>query len=205
LLIVACGTDLEPSPPPATPPATLADLRGPWSATPFALDAVTLAGVVDGCARDLEIVRGTAAIVDARGAEVVTVRMTGNQSGSCDALQITAAGEVAGAGSGWRANATERITIPNDASIAGIETQIVQGGGLSVTGWSVYGRAGSAIRTIQVIPADHLPVTATFVNGWFAAWWPSRPNEPSPDLGRFPPFRVRGFDGAGMPLIEVQH
>ena len=50
------------------------------------------------------------------------------------------------------------------------EAQIgsVGGGGLKVQGWSVIGRAGPGIRSVEIEPAGVPPILATLENGWFA-------------------------------------
>jgi hypothetical protein len=208
-LAVGCGDDAPgPAFVPARP-ATIAELTGPWRATPLLLDPVMWARVEQTCRRDIEMPPGGAvAVIDARGAGVATVRMTGDHAGSCDSLQITADGRVAGAGSGWRADGPERFAVLGAAALAGLETGSIGGGTLDVTGWSVYGRAGPAITTVIVEPANHPAVAATLMNGWFSAWWPRLPGQPAPDPGggaqAQPPFVVQGFDADGTPVAVLR-
>jgi hypothetical protein len=205
-VLVACGSEVVPTTPPA--PATFADLTGPWQSVPLFLDPALVGRAVDACGRDLELVGATAAIVDARGAHVVTVRLTGNHPGSCDALEIDAAGQIVGAGAGWSQNGPETLQPLPATGLGGFETQLIEGGGLKVRGWSVYGRVGPAISAVQIIPAGRDPVTATVGNGWFAAWWPWTGAGPAPGAGPgqfFPPFLARGFDGSGGVVSEARH
>ena len=72
LLLGACG-ESEPEPVPVRP-ASLADLTGPWRPVPFQLDPEIRSRVEQGCRRDLQMPPGSsAAVIDARGAGVVTV------------------------------------------------------------------------------------------------------------------------------------
>ena len=48
-------------------------------------------------------------VVDVRGAGVAVVRMVGQGAGTCDALEITAAGQINGAGGGWTAGGVEQL------------------------------------------------------------------------------------------------
>lgn len=208
-LVGACG-EAGPDPSadvaPAGPilAAGLADLTGPWRASPLRLDPVLRANVEHACRRDIEFPAGsTAAIMDARGAGVVTVRVTGQNPGSCDALEITATGDVVGAGGGWRGGDPEVVArIPPD-KLGGIERGTVAGGSLKVEGWSVYGRAGDGIASVVVQPVNHPAVQASLEGGWFSAWWPARPGDPTRDGAQHPPVVVRGYDVFGLLLDEV--
>jgi hypothetical protein len=201
-IVTACG---ESAPDPVGPPvariATLAELRGAWQAAPFALDPQILGRVEQACRRDMEVpAGGRLAIVDVRGAAVVTVRITGVMA-SCDALEITADGQVTGAGSGSSGGA-ERLAPLGPAELVGVERTIVGGGDLKVEGWSVHGRVGGAIAAVEVVPRNGAPVIATLMNGWFAAWWPAGPNQHPLIDQSSPPFAVRAYDAGGLLVAE---
>ena len=42
----------------------------------------------------------------------------------------------------------------------------------NATGWTIAGRAGSAVASVVIETADSGIVTSTFRDGWFLAWWP---------------------------------
>jgi hypothetical protein len=137
--------------------------------------------------------------MDARGAGVVTVRMTGLEPGSCHALEIGPTGEVMGAGGGWRGGAADaRVLEPGQLSA--IEPQTVQGGNLKAQGWSVFGRAGPGIASVRVETVTGVVVSATLEGGWFAAWWP-QPLDPMADPARVR-FAVRAYDMGGFLIDE---
>jgi hypothetical protein len=147
-----------------------------------------------------------AAVMDARGEGVVTVRMTGVSSGSCDALQVTIGGEVMGAGGGSTegGGGLEQLAPIGQFELAMLERSEVGGGSLSATGLSLRGRAGAGIASVVVQPGDHAAVLATVENGWFAAWWPKEGLQDQ--MGRpqiWPPFVVRAYDAAGTLVDEI--
>lgn len=204
LALGGCG-DEEPVPQvPMLRPATVNDLVGPWQATPFLLDPALRARIEQACRRDIEMPPGSvAAVVDVRGASVATIRMTGQTPGSCDALEVTNRGEAVGAGGGWRQDQPEPLPPIGPRELGGIERQTVQGGSLTVKGWSVYGRVGNAVRIVGVEPQNGPPLVATLENGWFAAWWPVQPGDPNMDEGRQPRVLVRAYDAFGATLDEA--
>jgi hypothetical protein len=205
LVASACGEDAPGQVAVPARPATLAELTGPWRPTPLLLDPLLRARVEDLCRRDMERRPGSrAAIMDARGASVVTVRMSGPGAGSCDALEVSRNGAVAGAGGGWTQDGVE-ILAPLDAMDLGdFEVQMVGGGELKVRGWSVYGRVGAAIASVVVETAGQPLILASIASGWFAAWWPDDiPEEGLGDLPEQPRFIARGYDAAGSLVAET--
>ena len=83
-LIVACDEAVVEPEPVVIRPATVAELTGPWRPTPLGLDVAMRTRVEQACRRDVQMPLGSvAAVIDARGASVVTVRMTGENPGSC--------------------------------------------------------------------------------------------------------------------------
>jgi hypothetical protein len=193
-------------------PATLTELTGPWRPTPLLLDSALWARAEAACRKDMEMPPGTRAlIIDARGASVVTLRMTGATSGSCDSLQLLPNGQFTGAGGGRSGGSGEHLGPRSGAKLGSLERQVVGGGDLKVSGWSIYGSAGDEIATVVVEPVGHQAVQATLMNGWFSAWWPAVPGEPDPlggvpwpDGSQWPSVVVRGYDASGVVRDEVQ-
>jgi hypothetical protein len=208
LLAVGCGEAVtEPPPSARARPATMAELLGPWRQTPLVLDAAIRARVERVCRTDMERLPGSvAAVTDARGEGVVTVRMTGVSAGTCDALQITRDGQVTGAGGGQTQGGVdvEKLAPIGQFELSGLERTTVGGGSLTTEGLSLFGRAGGGIASVVVQPGDHAAVLATVENGWFAAWWPKQgimDQMGRPEL--WPPFVVRGYDAAGILVDEI--
>jgi hypothetical protein len=213
LPVVACGSD-EPAVVQPPPPATLAQLVGPWQPSPFSLNDAAWTRIEAGCRRDMGMRPGARAlIIDARGGGVATVRMTGQQAGHCDALQITANGDVMGAGGGMVSDAAEQPMIQAGTAIGPIEQTAVEGGELSMRGWSAYGPVGSGIASVTVeVPGQPL-ILATVMNGQFAAWWPvsleplnppnGRGGQPPPDLSAPSRLVVRGYDATGTLVNQI--
>jgi len=204
LVLVACGetaTDVEP----IQRPATLGELTGPWQETPFLLDPVLRERVAQTCRRDMEMRPGSVpAVIDARGARIATVRMTGPGPGGCSALEITAGGEVFAAGGGWSAGAPEALAAIGGSDLVVVETSTVEGGNLDGQGWSVTGRIGRNVVSVVAETADHRLVQATVENGWFSVWWPVRlPVEQGLAQPQVVPFIVRAYDAFGQVVDEV--
>jgi hypothetical protein len=211
LVLVACETETIEAP--FEPPmATPQELVGPWRQFPLRLDPLVWAQIEEACRKDMLLAPGSrAVIIDARGAGVATVRMTGAMVGHCNALQITPRGDVVGAGGGYSGPGPERLEPLAPADLGPLEIQDVGGGNLTVTGWSAHGRAGDAIATVFVEPRGGPPVQATLMNGWYSAWWPTLsgavgPGPGGPGGGGFgPPVVVRAYDAAGVLLEELMH
>ena len=204
VVLAACGGDsvlLGPA------IATAQDISGPWRPTPLILDPRLRDRIALTCRRDMERLPTSAvAVIDARGLEVAVVRMTGDSAGSCDALQISAAGQVNGAGGGWRQDGVEQLEAIDEDEIKGVELGNVGGGSLKAQGWSVMGRSGTAIAMVVVETPNQPQILASLENGWFAAWWPAV----IPDLNRGqgaqpePEYVVRGFGADGTLLAEYK-
>jgi hypothetical protein len=206
----ACGSD-EPALVQPPPPATLAQLVGPWQPSPFSLDDAAWTRIETGCRHDMGMRPGARAlIIDARGDGVATVRMTGQQAGHCDALQIAASGEVVGAGGGMMSDAAEQPMVQPGTQMGPIEQASVEGGDLPLRGWSAWGPVGGGIASVTVeVPGQPL-ILATVMNGQFAAWWPvSREplngpgRQPPPDLKAPARLVVRGYDATGTLVNQI--
>jgi hypothetical protein len=205
LLAAACGGEDTPFAP-GQAPASLQQLMGSWQPQPFVLEPALRSRVEQTCRSDMERGPGSvAALVDVRGGAVAVVRMVGQGAGMCDALEITAAGQITGAGGGWMQDGVEQLAPIEATELAEAQVGSVGGGNLKVQGWSVIGRAGPGITSVEIEPVGVPPILATLENGWFAGWWPS--NVPpgvdgNPDLGVA--VVVRGYDAAGTLLDEVR-
>jgi len=202
IVATACG-DVDAITPDASAPervATLRHLIGAWQPEPFVLDAVWRSSIVAACRRDLQVAGGVVAVIDARGGGVATVRLTGQQAAKCDALRITPAGRVEGAGSG--SGGTERIDEAPPESILAVEEATVGGGALTVTGWSVTGRVGEGVASVEVVTERYPRITASVESGWFSAWWPAAPGDPEPADGVIAPYRIRALTESGRVVEE---
>jgi len=210
-VLAACADD---SPVPIEPrPATLAELTGPWWAAPLSLDPVMWSTIEGTCRRDIEFPAGAHALhIEVRGGGVAIVRMTGAQSGTCDALEITPDGRVNGAGGGTRSEASEHWLVPPGTTLGPVEQQTVEGGSLKVSGRSVSGPVGAGIQTVIVQPLGRPQIVATVMNGWFSAWWPAQladPNAPAgrglqPHLGNMPAVTIQGLDVNGEVVNQIR-
>jgi hypothetical protein len=206
LLAAACGGENAADGILPQAPATIAQLIGPWQPQPFVLDPAMRNRVEQTCRRDMERGPGSvAALVDVRGRGVAVVRMVGQGAGTCDALEITADGQITGAGGGWTAGGVEQLAPVEATELAEAQVGSVGGGNLKVQGWSVIGRAGPGIASVEIEPVGVPAILATLENGWFAGWWPA--NVPPDRLGNpdlAPDVVVRGYDAAGTLLDEVR-
>jgi hypothetical protein len=206
LLAAACGGEDAADGILPQAPAPIAQLIGPWQPQPFVLDPALRSRVEQVCRRDMERGPGnTAALVDVRGGAVAVVRMVGQGAGVCDALEITAAGKINGAGGGWVQNEVELLAPIGATELAEAQFGSVGGGELRVQGWSVVGRAGPGIASVEIEPIGGPAILATLENGWIAGWWPT--NLPINRLGApafAPDVVVRGYDAAGTQLDEVR-
>lgn len=187
-------------------PASMQQLVGPWQRQPFVLESSVRGAIERTCRTDMDRGPGSvAAIVDVRGGAVAVVRMVGQGAGTCDALEISAAGQIISAGGGWMNNGVEQLAPIGATELAEAQVGSVGGGDLKAQGWSVTGRAGPGIASVEIEPAGVPPILATLENGWYAGWWPA--NKP-PDLDRNPDHGVdvvvRGYDAAGALLDEVR-
>ena len=208
VLLSACGGEDAPVSEDFVPeaPAAIAQLIGPWQPRPFVLDPALRSRVKQTCRRDME--RGpnsVLALVDVRGGGVAVARMVGGDAGACEALEITAAGQINGAGGGWRADGVEQLPPIGATELAEVQVGSVGGGSLKVQGWLVIGRAGPGIASVEIEPFGVPAVLATLENGWFAGWWPANvPQDRLGDPALAPDVVVRGYDTAGALLTEIR-
>src|SRR5262245_6418996 len=189
LVSAACGeSDPAPTVVPA-PEATTVELVGDWRPTPYRLAPAMRDRIGQACITALDAPRGTrAAVVDARGAGVATVRLTGVRAGACEAMLISPGGETGMIGGGYWGE--EEKALPPPQQLGGITRGKVIGGPYQgndppdTIGWSVTGRAGAGIDVVTVewfpdrregLPLPDCTLTsATVSDGWFSAWCPAR-------------------------------
>ena len=108
------------------------------------------------------------------------------------------------AAAGWQ-NGVVQLAPIEATELSEAEVGSVGGGNLKVQGWSVIGRAGPGIASVEIEPVGVPPILATLENGWFAGWWPSNvPPDGLGDPGPQPDVVVRGYDAAGTLLAEVR-
>ena len=175
---------------------------GPWQPVPLQLDPAFRARARDTCARDMEGQPGGIATIDARGEGVAIVRVQNRELIQCDALQITASGELTGAGGGSRGTG-DGGGGAHGPNFGNIQVSRVEGGALTVEGWSVQGEAGEGILLVIVRPANGRPFVATVDNGWFAGWWPAQlPDDDPPPIVHF---IVEGYDAQRVLRASFMH
>ena len=202
LLVVGCGdskTDLQEA---QADPASIAQLTGPWLQEPVVLDLPLRNRIELACRRLIGPLPGSiVAVMDARGAGVVIVRMTGRTPGTCPALEITGEGTVNSTGGGWRNDdGPDRLKALGDAELADIVRGAVDRGRPQVEGFSVIGRAGAGISSVVVEPPGQQSVQTTLDGGWFAGWWPTAISN-----GEIrEPTVIRGLDAEGTPIAEAE-
>ena len=122
-----------------------------------------------------------------------------------DALEITPGGQINGAGGGDTAGGVEQLAPIDATALTEAQVGSIGGGSLKVQGWSVIGRAGPGIASVEIEPAGAPAVLATLENGWFAGWWPANiPPDRLGDPALAPDVVVRGYDAAGTLLAEVR-
>ena len=217
----ACGEEASPTPIPV-PVATTIEMLGPWRPTPLNLAQAMRDRIGEACRTTVDAPLGTiAAVVDARGGGVATVRLTGAKAGACEAMLITADGDAGLVGRGGWGDAEHAA--PRPGQLGGITRGKVIGGTFKgndppdTIGWSVTGRAGAGIElvTIEWSPdgrkAKRLPLpdctltTATLTNGWFSAWCPARGAVTSEfETQPGPLVTTRAYDSLGRLLDETR-
>ena len=205
LLVAACGGEDIPVALQAGP-ASVLQLTGPWQQRPFVLDPALRGSIEQACRSDMERGPGSvAAIVDVRGKAVAVVRMTGQGAGTCDSLEITPGGQVNGAGSGEMAGGLEQLLPIEATEIADARIGTVGGGSLTVQGWSVIGRAGSDIASVEIAPVGGPRFLLRSRTAGSPGGGPQTCRRPTLEIQTTAPdVVVRGYDAAGTMLAEVR-
>jgi hypothetical protein len=82
----------------------------------------------------------------------------------------------------------------------------------NATGWTVAGRAGSAVASVTIETPDAGIVTPTFRDGWFLAWWPGGDksyaivgkNRDGDEIARFEPHSLPADDWPCSDVASAQ-
>src|SRR4051812_45720506 len=166
---------LESSAPSLSDAATAAPsaIAGPWSATPLALADSQVAVVSDACAAAAREKLGETeadlptAVVDARGAGLVTAILSDGGVGIDCFAHLTDAGATV--------DAVDRLSVPSvepvdNATTALTELTAIDDGATQRT--IAFGRNGPDAAAVRLTLADGSQVGATTGDAWWAAWWP---------------------------------
>jgi hypothetical protein len=190
-LVTACGDEPVTTSGPA--PATMAQLLGPWSATPYLPPAAVLAAADVACRTGIApFPKGVALVlVDARGGGLAQAYFAGANGNvaSCYDMAIHPNGSIEALGGGsWGSGlgpplAATEIRLTDQSS-----------SGNPPTSTHLAGPIGRGIVRVQLIRPGDLDVEAAVANGWFAVWVPG-------DLPRG--WNVRGFDSNGEVVATV--
>ena len=166
---MACGTTDLPAP--AAP--AVGGLLGPWSPNPLPVPGPILQAIDIACRGSMlpfpvgvELV-----VVDARGRGVVQAQYAGqNGAGAmCIDMTVDQRGRVAalGGGSTGQGGGPLPEVAPNTLEPGGSMSS-----GNPVTSSVTLGRAGPGIARVAIRIPGQPPITASFANGWYLAWWP---------------------------------
>jgi hypothetical protein len=182
---------------PAQPPiGTMAQLLGPWSRTPFRLDPALAAAVDRTCRADMDTfpIGIPLVVFDARGDGFTQVYYAG-QNGSfavCNGIAIRPNGPPIGMGGGSTGNQAADVSRPL-APFDIVQTE-VSSEGRPVHRSFVGGRTGAGIVRVLIVLPGQQPVVASFMNHWFAAWFP----------GAWPPgWKIVGLDATGVEVAQI--
>ena len=150
----------------------LADIHGPWSATPIPVPAPIVAAADRACRGMMQPFPDDAQIVviDARGKGMLQIAYAGANGGmaQCNDMTVDAQGRVEAMGGGSMGQ--------GGGPLAALAANALEPGGSSGSGDPVtsttIGRAGPGIAAVRVIIPGQPPITASFANGWYLVWWP---------------------------------
>ena len=179
LIAVGCG------------PSVPKEVVGPWQPVPLTLPG-TLVDEVDQTCRgsfpefpqEAQLV-----VIDVRGAGKIEAQYAGPKrvTAACWGMTIDATGAVAGGGGGTGVGEAEWYPLPAN--------EIEQFGGYgSSEASTTSGRVGPGIARVLIALPGCPPITASFANGWYLAWWPDEW-----PVGT----KVLGLDALGQTVIDV--
>lgn len=174
----------------------LGDIHGPWSATPIPIPAPVAAAADRACRGMMQpFPQGVQLVViDARGEGILQIAYAGpdGSGAQCNDMTVDQQGRVQAMGGG-SAGQGDGQRLPD------VPPNELQPGGSSRSGDPVsssvtIGRAGRGIAAVGIIIPGQRPITASFANGWYLAWWP----------GEWPAgTTVIGLDSKGQKVVET--
>jgi hypothetical protein len=179
-VLTACGESVNPAP--------SHDLAEPWQAVPFDLDATTLAAAIDGCRPySNSQVLPPLVMFDARGGNTVIVAFAqGGNTANCTVVRDEA---------GRFSMTTGIARFPSGEPPLGSRELRPRDNGPTVAGVGeatyLLGIAGAEIAAVEIVIPSGKRVKASLANGWFAAWWPGRPENRSN-------LTINGYDASGV-------
>jgi hypothetical protein len=204
IVVIGCDAASEPSGPPAGPQAaTMEQLLGPWSPTPFVPSPAVVAAAEQAC-RAMHIpdfprmAPGAQngfklAIVDVRGAGVAQAYFTdADAQVTCADMTIDRDGTIVARGGGSRSGGGAPAGLLDPFEIRITDTSWSQDA--QAISSRAAGLIGAGIARIEVVRPGQPLVRATIANGWFAAWVPA-----AMPAG----WSVRGFDASGAQVTSV--
>lgn len=208
LAFLGCSSEPEPSIPSSAPSAAvsasappnilpidadqLANLRGPWSPTPFPLPSAALEIVDSVCRRTYpeDLAALALVIVDARGEEIVNAWYVGTTGGNygCEGLRIDPLGTLLPGGFGSGTGASELIPVVAPQEVIAWYTTHQEA---PIASLAAAGPIGSSIAEVRFTAEGKPPIVATIMNGWFAVWLPDD----------WPRLTLRGYNADGTEVF----
>lgn len=167
-------------------------LVGPWQAAPFPVAGPILAAIDQACRASMPEFpqRVQLTVVDARGGGRIQAHYTSGDGAeaTCMDMSVDAAGNVEAIGGG-------SVGFGGQAPPPLQANELANAGSMGSDRSSVaYGRAGVGISRVMVLMPGHVPITASFTNGWYLVWWP----------GAWPQgAKVVGLDVLGQQVAEI--
>ena len=187
LLTVACETAGQ-----IVPVAGGGALVGPWQPRPFPVAGPLVQAIEQACLGSnpdfppqVELT-----VVDVRGGGRIQAHFTSpdGAEATCADMTVDGAGHVeanGGAGMGFGGQPPPPLQaqdLMNSASMGSPDSSVT------------YGRAGAGISKVVLLIPGHVPVEASFTNGWYLVWWP----------GTWPQgTKVVGLDVLGQQVAET--
>lgn len=155
------------------PPNAFAD----WSATPTPATAAQLQAAEAACQQESpDLGSLTPTISDFRGPNSLLVYAQSTTTTMCDTGNAPFPTNV----SVWAADSSPVAAGTIDPETGGGPAAVMTTGQLF---FKLAGRVGSGVTAVTLVLGDGSTVTATVVNGWFAAWWPANWDGGQPGQG----------------------
>lgn len=200
LVVAACGQSVPTDEATVVqPPATIADLRGPWQSRPLLLDPAFVAAVDAGCRPVL--LRGSETgvppvrpLVDARGGGyVIAIYLGEEEMAACDAMTIGPDGRVERA-TGFTSGQLDAAPVgPTELRAETTSGLDVEGDGIRDTPSWLLAKAGSEIVHVQATVAGQPSAVASRQGKWAFASWPR---------GGGSSLTLVGFDASGAEVTR---